>query len=116
MSQHPASLPLASLLLFSLALHGALALKLCSFNVRSFGESKKENQNATDVIVKVSHLCITPSHGFSLKGLEADPQGEVRAAVTTTMGTIPAPGAFCSVFRLGGSSHPTGVLQGYLSR
>lgn len=43
-----------SLLLLLLAIHGALALKLCSFNVRSFGESKKQNQNAMDVIVKVS--------------------------------------------------------------
>lgn len=54
MSLHRASLRLASLLLFSLALHNALALKLCSFNVRSFGERKKENHNAMDVIVKVS--------------------------------------------------------------
>nr|XP_048277009.1 deoxyribonuclease gamma [Myodes glareolus] len=57
MSLHPASLRLASLLLFSLVLHSALALKLCSFNVRSFGERKKENQNAMDVIVKIIKRC-----------------------------------------------------------
>lgn len=57
MSQRAASLYLASLLLFSLALHSALALKLCSFNVRSFGESKKRNQNAMDVIVKIIKRC-----------------------------------------------------------
>lgn len=55
MSLHPASPRLASLLLFFiLVLHGALALRLCSFNVRSFGESKKENHEAMDIIVKVS--------------------------------------------------------------
>uniref|UniRef100_A0A8C6W2U0 Deoxyribonuclease n=1 Tax=Nannospalax galili TaxID=1026970 RepID=A0A8C6W2U0_NANGA len=48
---------LALLLLFLLGLHGALALRLCSFNVRSFGESKKENCNAMDVIVKVIKRC-----------------------------------------------------------
>lgn len=57
MSLHRASLRLASLLLFSLALHSALALKLCSFNVRSFGERKKENHNAMDVIVKIIKRC-----------------------------------------------------------
>ncbi|XP_003480128.1 deoxyribonuclease gamma [Cavia porcellus] len=46
-----------SLLLLLLAIHGALALKLCSFNVRSFGESKKQNQNAMDVIVKIIKRC-----------------------------------------------------------
>lgn len=51
------SLRLASLLLFLLGLHSALALRLCSFNVRSFGESKKENRNAMDVIVKVIKRC-----------------------------------------------------------
>lgn len=58
------SLRLACLLLVSLALHGALALRLCSFNVRSFGESKKENHKVMDVIVKVSFVCVlgTPSH------------------------------------------------------
>lgn len=61
MSPHPASLRLASLLLFSLVLHSALALKLCSFNVRSFGERKKENQNAMDVIVKVSCVRVLDS-------------------------------------------------------
>jgi hypothetical protein len=47
------------LLLLLLVLHGALTLKLCSFNVRSFGESKKENRNAMDVIVKVSTLLLS---------------------------------------------------------
>lgn len=57
---------LAPLLLFSLVLHGALTLRLCSFNVRSFGDSKKENRNAMDVIVKVSRARVlnTP-YGFS---------------------------------------------------
>ncbi|XP_013371170.1 PREDICTED: deoxyribonuclease gamma [Chinchilla lanigera] len=48
---------LPSLLLLLLALRGALALKLCSFNVRSFGESKKQNQNAMDIIVKIIRRC-----------------------------------------------------------
>lgn len=51
------SLRLASLPLLLLGLHGALALRLCSFNVRSFGESKKENCKAMDVIVKVIKRC-----------------------------------------------------------
>eukprot|EP00069_Balaena_mysticetus_P022117 bmy_14174T0 len=50
-------LPLASLLLLLLSTHGALALRICSFNVRSFGESKKANCNAMDVIVKVIKRC-----------------------------------------------------------
>lgn len=49
--------PLASLLLLVLAINSALALRICSFNVRSFGESKKENQNVMDVIVKVIKRC-----------------------------------------------------------
>lgn len=56
MSLHPASPRLASLLVLILALHGALTLRLCSFNVRSFGESKKGNNEAMDIIVKVSHV------------------------------------------------------------
>lgn len=56
MSLHPASPRLASLLVFILALHGGLTLRLCSFNVRSFGESKKANHEAMDIIVKVSHV------------------------------------------------------------
>ncbi|KAM4882405.1 deoxyribonuclease gamma [Thomomys bottae] len=40
-----------------LALQDALALRLCSFNVRSFGESKKENGKAMDVIVKIIKRC-----------------------------------------------------------
>ncbi|XP_019579714.1 deoxyribonuclease gamma [Rhinolophus sinicus] len=48
--------PLAALLLL-LSINGNLALKICSFNVRSFGETKTENQNAMDVIVKVIKRC-----------------------------------------------------------
>ncbi|KAB1264204.1 Deoxyribonuclease gamma [Camelus dromedarius] len=48
---------LASLLLLLLSIHSALALRICSFNVRSFGESKKANCNAMDVIVKVIKRC-----------------------------------------------------------
>ncbi|XP_066899210.1 deoxyribonuclease gamma isoform X2 [Kogia breviceps] len=51
------SLPLASLLLLLLSTHSALALRICSFNVRSFGESKKANLKAMDVIVKVIKRC-----------------------------------------------------------
>ncbi|XP_057561022.1 deoxyribonuclease gamma [Hippopotamus amphibius kiboko] len=51
------SLPLASLLLLLLSTHGALALRICSFNVRSFGESKKANCKAMDVILKVIKRC-----------------------------------------------------------
>lgn len=51
------SLRLASLLLCLLALHGALGLRLCSFNVRSFGESKKENRKVMDIILKVINRC-----------------------------------------------------------
>lgn len=58
MSLHP-----ASLLVFILALHGALTLRLCSFNVRSFGESKKENPEAMDIIVKVSHVRVRDTPG-----------------------------------------------------
>lgn len=45
---------LAALLLLLLATNSALALRICSFNIRSFGESKRENQKVMDVIVKVS--------------------------------------------------------------
>ncbi|XP_012866005.1 PREDICTED: deoxyribonuclease gamma [Dipodomys ordii] len=45
------------LLLLLLALQNTLALRLCSFNVRSFGESKKDNGKAMDVIVKVIKRC-----------------------------------------------------------
>jgi len=71
MSLYPASPYLASLLLFILALHGALSLRLCSFNVRSFGESKKENHNAMDIIVKVSHVLVldNPSTFSQLQGI-----------------------------------------------
>lgn len=48
--------PLAALLLL-LSINGHLALKICSFNVRSFGETKTENQNVMDVIVKVIKRC-----------------------------------------------------------
>ncbi|XP_008144522.2 deoxyribonuclease gamma isoform X1 [Eptesicus fuscus] len=50
------SQPLAALLLL-LAINGALALKICSFNIRSFGESKRENQKVMDVIVKIIKRC-----------------------------------------------------------
>lgn len=57
MSLCRASPRLASLLLLMLALHGTLALRLCSFNVRSFGESKKGNHEAMDIIVKIIKRC-----------------------------------------------------------
>uniref|UniRef100_A0A8C7BPS7 Deoxyribonuclease n=1 Tax=Neovison vison TaxID=452646 RepID=A0A8C7BPS7_NEOVI len=44
-------------LLLLLSISSALALRLCSFNVRSFGEAKKENKNAMDVIMKVIKRC-----------------------------------------------------------
>ncbi|XP_059877463.1 deoxyribonuclease gamma [Delphinus delphis] len=50
------SLLLATLLLL-LSTHSVLALRICSFNVRSFGKSKKANCNAMDVIVKVIKRC-----------------------------------------------------------
>lgn len=49
--------PRIFLLLLLLSISSALALRLCSFNVRSFGEAKKENKNAMDVIVKVIRRC-----------------------------------------------------------
>ncbi|XP_046504296.1 deoxyribonuclease gamma [Equus quagga] len=49
--------PRACLLLLLLCVNSALALRICSFNVRSFGESKKENRNTMDVIVKVIKRC-----------------------------------------------------------
>uniref|UniRef100_A0A8D0UIT7 Deoxyribonuclease n=2 Tax=Sus scrofa TaxID=9823 RepID=A0A8D0UIT7_PIG len=48
---------LVSLMLLLLSTHSSLALRICSFNVRSFGESKKANCNAMDVIVKVIKRC-----------------------------------------------------------
>ncbi|CAK6435470.1 unnamed protein product [Pipistrellus nathusii] len=48
---------LAALLLLLLATNSALALRICSFNIRSFGESKRENQKVMDVIVKVIKRC-----------------------------------------------------------
>lgn len=51
------SVSLPTLLLLLLTLDSSLALRLCSFNVRSFGQSKKENRNAMDVIVKVIKRC-----------------------------------------------------------
>ncbi|XP_004450757.1 deoxyribonuclease gamma [Dasypus novemcinctus] len=47
----------ASLLLLLLSITSAPALRICSFNVRSFGDAKRENQNAMDVIVKVIKRC-----------------------------------------------------------
>uniref|UniRef100_A0A671EPZ3 Deoxyribonuclease n=1 Tax=Rhinolophus ferrumequinum TaxID=59479 RepID=A0A671EPZ3_RHIFE len=49
--------PSLAALLLLLSINGNLALKICSFNVRSFGETKTENQNAMDVIVKVIKRC-----------------------------------------------------------
>ncbi|XP_007935467.1 deoxyribonuclease gamma [Orycteropus afer afer] len=48
---------LPPLLLLLLSFHSALALRICSFNVRSFGEAKKENQDTMNVIVKVVKRC-----------------------------------------------------------
>ncbi|XP_069329839.1 deoxyribonuclease gamma isoform X2 [Eulemur rufifrons] len=48
---------LALLLLLLLSVQGALALRICSFNVRSFGESKREDQKAMGVIVKIIKRC-----------------------------------------------------------
>ncbi|XP_013977718.1 deoxyribonuclease gamma [Canis lupus familiaris] len=47
----------AFLLFLLLSISSALALRLCSFNVRSFGGAKRENKNAMDVIVKVIKRC-----------------------------------------------------------
>lgn len=49
--------PLASLLLLLLCISSASALKICSFNVRSFGEAKTGNGEVMDVIVKVIKRC-----------------------------------------------------------
>lgn len=49
--------PLLASLLLLLSINSTLALKICSFNVRSFGETKKENKDAMDVIVKVIKRC-----------------------------------------------------------
>lgn len=61
--------PQVSLLLL-LSVHSALALRICSFNVRSFGGTKKENRDVMDVIVKVSPFSVRrvdghPSHPLS---------------------------------------------------
>lgn len=48
--------PLRGPLLLMLCVSGALTLRICSFNVRSFGEAKKENQKAMDVILKVRRM------------------------------------------------------------
>ncbi|XP_007521262.2 deoxyribonuclease gamma isoform X1 [Erinaceus europaeus] len=45
------------LLLILLCLQGVPALKICSFNIRSFGKTKKENGQATDIIVKIIKRC-----------------------------------------------------------
>lgn len=55
--------PPTFLLLLLLSTGSALALRLCSFNVRSFGEAKKENKNAMDVIVKVRPFPVGKSAG-----------------------------------------------------
>ncbi|XP_037654932.1 deoxyribonuclease gamma [Choloepus didactylus] len=48
---------LGPLLLLLLTISSALALRICSFNVRSFGETKKDNGEAMEVIVKVIKRC-----------------------------------------------------------
>lgn len=55
--------PSLAALLLLLSINGSLALKICSFNVRSFGETKTENQNAMDVIVKVSPFPVRRTDG-----------------------------------------------------
>ncbi|XP_074140372.1 deoxyribonuclease gamma-like [Sminthopsis crassicaudata] len=49
--------PLKLLLLLLLPLDGFQALRICSFNVRSFGEAKKSNSRAMEVIVKIISRC-----------------------------------------------------------
>ncbi|XP_074140376.1 deoxyribonuclease gamma-like isoform X2 [Sminthopsis crassicaudata] len=49
--------PLKLLLLLLLTLDGFQALRICSFNVRSFGEAKKSNSRAMEVIVKIIIRC-----------------------------------------------------------
>lgn len=56
----------ASLLLLLLSVNSAPALRICSFNVRSFGETKKENQGAMEVIVKVSLFAVSVMAGHLL--------------------------------------------------
>ncbi|XP_043825764.1 deoxyribonuclease gamma [Dromiciops gliroides] len=48
-------LPVVLLLLLSL--NSIWTLRICSFNIRSFGEAKRENSKAMDVIVKVIKRC-----------------------------------------------------------
>ncbi|KAM6169931.1 deoxyribonuclease gamma [Rhynchocyon petersi] len=48
---------LSRLLLLLLSIHGVLALRICSFNVRSFGEAKKDNHKTMDIIVKIIKRC-----------------------------------------------------------
>ncbi|XP_068940354.1 deoxyribonuclease gamma [Petaurus breviceps papuanus] len=48
---------LALLLLLLLSLDSIQTLRICSFNVRSFGEAKRENSKAMDVIVKIIKRC-----------------------------------------------------------
>ena len=57
----------ALLLLF--CINSALALRICSFNVRSFGETKMENQKAMDVVVKVSPSPVRRLDGHPLHPL-----------------------------------------------
>ncbi|XP_004616535.1 deoxyribonuclease gamma isoform X2 [Sorex araneus] len=51
------SLRVTSLLLLLLCLHGIPALKICSFNVRSFGATKTGNKEVMDIIVKIIKRC-----------------------------------------------------------
>ncbi|KAJ8259884.1 hypothetical protein GJAV_G00174550 [Gymnothorax javanicus] len=46
---------MSSLALLLLCIHGALSLKICSFNIKSFGQTKIAKQEVLDVILK----CIT---------------------------------------------------------
>lgn len=47
---------LSALILLLLTLGGAANLKICSFNIQSFGESKISKPDVLDIIVEVSFL------------------------------------------------------------
>ncbi|KAJ8361038.1 hypothetical protein SKAU_G00175630 [Synaphobranchus kaupii] len=47
----------SSVLLLVLCIHGALSLKICSFNIQSFGEKKIAKPEALDVILKCIARC-----------------------------------------------------------
>ncbi|XP_074052190.1 deoxyribonuclease gamma [Macrotis lagotis] len=48
---------LAGTLLLLVSLESIQTLRICSFNVRSFGEAKRENSKAMDIIVKIINRC-----------------------------------------------------------